>query len=78
MSVLVNKSTKVIVQGFTGTQGTFHAEQMLDYGTKIVGGVTPGKGGREHIGLPHEPDTPAVEAVLTMAPPPSCAFIWRI
>jgi succinyl-CoA synthetase alpha subunit len=52
MSVLVNKTTKVIVQGFTGTQGTFHAQQMLDYGTQIVGGVTPGKGGTQHIGLP--------------------------
>ena len=52
MSVLVNKSTKVIVQGFTGTQGSFHAEQMLDYGTQVVGGVTPGKGGTEHLGLP--------------------------
>ena len=52
MSVLVDASTKVIVQGFTGTQGTFHAEQMLDYGTKVVGGVTPGKGGTEHLGLP--------------------------
>lgn len=52
MSILVDKNTKVIVQGFTGKEGTFHAEQCLEYGTKIVGGVTPGKGGNEHIGLP--------------------------
>ena len=52
MSVLVNKNTKVIVQGFTGQQGTFHAEQMVEYGTKVMGGVTPGKGGADHIGLP--------------------------
>src|ERR1700740_3146210 len=52
MSILIGKDTRVICQGFTGNQGTFHTEQAIAYGTKMVGGVTPGKGGQSHLGLP--------------------------
>ncbi|HAH58643.1 MAG: succinate--CoA ligase subunit alpha [Lentimicrobium sp.] len=52
MSILVNKDSRVVVQGFTGTEGTFHATQMIEYGTNVVGGITPGKGGRFHLGKP--------------------------
>jgi succinyl-CoA synthetase alpha subunit len=52
MSILLNKNSKIIVQGFTGSEGTFHATQMIEYGTNVVGGVTPGKGGQQHLGLP--------------------------
>ncbi len=52
MSILVNRETRVIVQGFTGSEGTFHARQMIEYGTQVVGGITPGKGGQNHLGKP--------------------------
>ena len=52
MSILIDSNTRVICQGFTGSQGTFHSEQAIAYGTKMVGGVTPGKGGDNHLGLP--------------------------
>ena len=52
MSILVNKNTRLICQGFTGSQGTYHSEQAIAYGTNLVGGVTPGKGGQTHLNLP--------------------------
>ncbi|CUH83050.1 MULTISPECIES: succinate--CoA ligase subunit alpha [Thalassovita] len=76
MAILVDENTKVICQGFTGSQGTFHSEQAIAYGTKMVGGVTPGKGGNEHLGLPvfnsvHEAKakTEANASVIYVPPP---------
>lgn len=73
MSVLVNKNSKVIVQGFTGTEGTFHATQMMEYGTQVVGGVTPGKGGSEHLGKPVF--NTVADAVKTTAADTSIIFV---
>jgi len=78
MSILIDQNTKVICQGFTGGQGTFHSEQALEYGTKLVGGVTPGKGGSEHLGLPvfntvsQAVDFTGANATVIYVPAPFC------
>jgi len=78
MSILIDKNTKVICQGFTGSQGTFHSEQAIAYGTKMVGGVTPGKGGQEHLGLPvfntvaDAVDATGADASVIYVPAPFC------
>ncbi len=78
MSILINKNTKVITQGFTGKHGTFHSEQCLHYGTKMVGGVTPGKGGETHLGLPvfdsvkQAYEATKADATMIFVPAPFC------
>ncbi|HZJ11085.1 MAG TPA: succinate--CoA ligase subunit alpha, partial [Methyloceanibacter sp.] len=79
MSVLVDSNTRVICQGFTGAQGTFHSEQAIAYGTRMVGGVTPGKGGAKHLGLPvfdtvkQAVEATGADASVVYVPPPFAA-----
>jgi succinyl-CoA synthetase alpha subunit len=78
MSILIDKNTRVICQGFTGSQGTFHSEQAIEYGTRMVGGVTPGKGGQEHLGLPvfntvvEAVESTGADASVIYVPAPFC------
>jgi succinyl-CoA synthetase alpha subunit len=78
MSILIDKNTRVLCQGFTGSQGTFHSEQAIEYGTQMVGGVTPGKGGQEHLGLPvfntvaQAVETTGADASVIYVPAPFC------
>jgi malate-CoA ligase subunit alpha len=79
MSILINEKTKIIVQGITGDKGSFHAKEMIDYGTNVVGGVTPGKGGTTHLGKPvfntvaDAVAATGAEASITFVAPAFCA-----
>ena len=79
MSILIDAETPILIQGFTGDKGTFHGQEMLEYGSKVVGGVTPGKGGRKHLGLPvfntvsDAVAATGAEASITFVAPPYCA-----